>query len=106
MLININKLISEKMITGLASKFALSCTAANELNNGSTSETRMTAIINEKQHSRNDSLKNFAISWEYLAPSTFCTPVSFARLNAPAVVRLMKLKQAISNINPAMIINV
>jgi hypothetical protein len=45
---------------------------------------------------RNDSLKNWSISWTRTAPMTFRTPTSLVRCVARAVERFTKLKTAIN----------
>ncbi len=48
---------------------------------------------------------NCLINTPRTAPTTFLTPISFARFTDRAVVRFMKLMQAISKINTAIMLN-
>jgi hypothetical protein len=75
--------------------------SASLLKKGSNKRTTNSDNKIAKVQSAKDSPKNFLISSPLLAPNTFCTPVSLARPNAPAVVRFIKLKQAISKIMAA-----
>src|SRR4029077_21171565 len=98
---------SRALITlALNNKFTVIVLPAKLLNAGKTIITIINASTNENKQKKKDSLKNFLMSNDCPAPNTFCIPVSLARFNAAAVERLIKLKQAINKINPAIINNV
>src|SRR5688572_12002838 len=63
-------------------------------------ETKTAINVNSKA-----SLKNCPIKTRLAAPITFRTPISFALLTERAVLKFIKLIQAISNINTATPIN-
>ena len=57
---------------------------------------------NAMRHTKTDSPINCRANWFFVAPATFRTPTSLALSDARAVVRLIKLKQAIKSIKMAM----
>ena len=59
------------------------------------------AISKEKTTINVDSTKNCAMRFLFSVPSTFLMPTSFARFAECAVVRFIKLMQAMSKINKA-----
>jgi hypothetical protein len=58
----------------------------------------------EKTESKIVSPMNWKISCFRSAPTTFLTPISFARLKDLAVARLIKLKQAMTRTKMAIIV--
>src|SRR3569833_2911735 len=106
MVINTSSPANTAIYNGLVKSPAEILVLAILLNNGNATDTTSMASSMENVQSEKDSLKNFIISCTLLAPNTFSTPVSFARLSAAAVVRFIKLKQAISRMMPAMANNV
>ena len=68
---------------------------------GRKTSTSTTAIKTAKKVNRIDSVKNCLTSLALFEPNTLRIPTSFERVEERAVVRFIKLIQAISKMNPA-----
>ncbi len=73
-----------------------------ELNAGNNNSVMVNANTNAMKLIKTDSPRNWLINEPFSAPNTFLMPTSALRFEDRAVLRFMKLMQAISNVNSAM----